>query len=81
MFWSRDCDGLKNKFAQVNEEEGGRGEGGYLKSVSKRTKQQGDPKLMNIEWAHFLNGPHSKVVGFIFFKKIGLKTMNVPYFM
>ena len=61
----------------------GEGRGGreYLKSVSKRTSGEGGLKLINLERTHFLNGPHPKIVGFLYFSENPLKMMNVSYFI
>ena len=37
--------------------------------------------MINLECTHFLNGPYSKIVGFIDFNGNHLKMMNVPYFI
>ena len=82
MFWGRGCDGWKSTYAEVREEEG---EGGGGKGTSKVYQivqgGEGKPKLMNLERTCFLNGPHPKIVGFIYFTGNPLKMMNVPYFV
>ena len=70
MFWGKGCELKSTTLRRGRRREGGgRGEE-YLKSVSKRTRSYGGGgggglTLINLERTHFLNGHHSKVVGFI----------------
>ena len=56
----------------------GGGEGEPQKHI-KVYEGVGGIKLVNIERTHFLNGPHPKIVDFIYFNENPLKMMNVPY--
>ena len=69
MFWGRGCYGLKSTTLRRGKKREG---GGYLKSVSN---------CMNLKRTYFLNGPHPKLVGFIYFNENPLKMMNVRYFI
>ena len=57
------------------------GGGGVPQKRIKAYMELGGLTLINLERTHFLNGHHSKVVGFIYFNENPLKMMNVPYFI
>ena len=75
---------MAQKVQRLGEERGGREAGGG-RSNSKAYQSvqgvRGGLTLINLERTHFLNGYHSKVVGFIYFSENPLKMMNVPYFI
>ena len=54
--------------------------GGTSKAYQIVQGGRGGRKLTNLESTYFLNGPHPKIVGFIYFNKNPLKMINVPYF-
>ena len=82
MFLGKGCDGLTSttlRRGKRRETDGVGGGGGEPQKHIKVYKGVGGIKLVNIERTHFLNGPHPKIVDFIYFNENPLKMMNVPY--
>ena len=51
-----------------------------MESVSKRTRG-GDSEINEFRAYVLLNGPHPKIVGFIYFNENPLQMMNAPCFI